>query len=260
MTDKSVVAFNRGAGLMSREDLKANLSNASMAMPAVGGDKPFLRMDKGDGTWIFGQDEIEVEPDSLWAANPASFLHGWVAWDTETGGAPIEEIMVSTARPLPPINSLPDLPLSKKGGRLEYQQQRAVDLVCILGESEGTTVTYKQSSVGAMKAFKALVDAILIRMDKGSDAIVPIVKLSSDDYKHKKYGRIFNPVFEVVEWRTMDDTSAPVVAAETKAEVKGASKANLPDDDEDEAALAAEYAATQAAAAENPAPRRRMRR
>jgi len=44
---------------------------------------------------------------------------------------------------------------------------------------------------------------------------VPVVKLGKDHYTHKSYGRIFTPVFEVVEWVSMDgekDASAEAQA------------------------------------------------
>jgi len=42
---------------------------------------------------------------------------------------------------------------------------------------------------------------------------VPVVKLSHDFYQHKSYGKIYTPVFEVVEWISMDGAPAPEVAA-----------------------------------------------
>lgn len=240
------LAFAQTTGLVSRDDLVKSLSNAVAHMPAAaGGDMQYLKMEKS-GQWVFGQDETPVEAGSLWALNPQSFMHGYVAWDTDAGGAPVKEVMVPVSQPLPALSSLPPLPPSARTGKaLEYKEQRAVQLVCILdpGASDkdsdvGTLVEYKQSSVGAMRLFRGMADAILQRAMKGEDKIVPIVKLTSEDYKHSQYGKIWNPIFSIVEWRSMTDTSAP--AAE----------------DDEEAALAEEYEAVQAAEA----PRRRMRR
>ena len=38
-----------------------------------------LKMDK-TGHWVFGADQTEVETGSLWAVNPYSFIHGFIAW------------------------------------------------------------------------------------------------------------------------------------------------------------------------------------
>ena len=296
----AIVSRPAGTGLISREDLAKSLNNAAMAMPTVGGDKAFLKMDKATGDWLFGQEETVVEDDSLWAANPLSLKHGWVAWDTNAGGAPVQEIMVPINRPLPPIESLPELGLGtadKKSGaraQLTYQRQQSVDFVCVKGEDEGTTVEYKQSSTGAMKLFANLTNALLDQVQRG-DEIVAVGQMTFDSYKHKQYGKINNPIFKIVEWRTMDDT-APVVespktpetvayeqqddarraavradadkakakemARERYAEAAKGAVGTVEDLDtevaDEEAALAAEYAAT--AAAETPAPRRRVRR
>lgn len=249
-----------GTGLMSREDLAASLNRSAVSMPRVGGEYEFLKMDKGNGDWLYGQEETVVEEDSLWAVNPASFEYGYIAWPPESSAnrEPEGEVMVSISRPLPNQNTLRTRHEDGQTTGAGWQYQQSVVMVCISGEDEGTAVQYKQSSVGANKAFKALTDAVAGQLQKGADAIVPIVKMKSDSYKHKKWGRIFNPVFEIVEWRTMDDTSAP--AAEAKADDKKVeSKAADPAPDADEeAALEAEYKA-EAAAAEA-TPRRRLRR
>lgn len=279
-----LVAFGGGAGLPSRENLAKNLATSAQSLPSSNGGAQFLKMDKGNGDWIFGQEETVVEEGSLWAINPLSLMHGWVAWDSDAGGAPVEEIMVSINRPLPDVNSLPELPPSKSGKRLDYQQQRSVQIVCVSGEDKGTTCEYKQSSVGAMKLFGKITNDLLDQLDKDPDNIVAIVTLGSDRYKHKKYGWIYNPEWAVQEWRSMGDTSAPGAKEEVE-EPKKAARSTAPkndetraytreeidaaaagasdeqDDADEEARLAAEYEAEQKKATEGEgAPRRRLRR
>jgi len=41
-------------GLASRDELTRALTNSAMSIPAIGGDKPFLKLDKGDGAWVYG--------------------------------------------------------------------------------------------------------------------------------------------------------------------------------------------------------------
>lgn len=266
-----LVAFGGGAGLPSRESLAKNLATSAQHLPSSNGGAQFLKMDKGNGDWIFGQEETVVEEDSLWAINPLSLMHGWVAWDTNAGGAPVEEIMVSINRPLPDQHSLPELPPGTPDRKnpdrpvvLKYQQQRSVQIVCVSGEDVGTVCEYKQASVGAMKLFGEITNNLLNQLDKDPDNIVAIVKLSSDSYKHKQYGRIFNPVWPVQEWRSMSDTTAPGAGAKPGSEESGDLADDQPDNDagdkDEEAALAAEYAAEQAKAAGEGAPRRRLRR
>lgn len=269
-----LVTFGGGLGLPSRENLAKNLAASAQAIPVSAGGAQFLKMDKGNGEWVFGQEETLAEEGSLWAVNPASMMHGWVAWDTDSGGAPVQEIMVSINRPLPATGSLPPLGTGKTGKQLEYQQQRSVQIVCIEGEDKGTVCEYKQSSVGAMKLFAEFTNALLAQLENDPDHIVAVIKLESDSYKHKKYGRIYNPVWPVQEWRALSDTSAPAVeetkaeppprqrtaAAAAPAKAAPAAEPEPPEEDEEEA-LAREYAAEQArAAAIEQAPRRRLRR
>ena len=263
-----------GFGLINREDLAKSLNNAAVSMPSVGGDQQYLKMltkGRDAGTWVYGQEETEVEEGSLWAINPLSIKHGYVAWDTHAGGAPVQEIMVSINRQLPSKDSLPVLPPgtpSKKAPNvpvdLEYADQRSFDAVCISGADEGVTVEYKQSSAGSMKLFSKVVNALLDQVSKGDD-IVAVGKWGFSSYDHKTYGEIYNPEFEIVEWRTVEDTSAPADKEPAKEEPKRgraaapaeASKAEEPADDAED--VAAAYAAEQAAQAEA-TPRRRQRR
>jgi hypothetical protein len=46
--------------------------------------------------------------------------------------------------------------------------------------------------------------AIAAQVEKDPTKPVPIVTLGKDHYQHKSYGRIYTPVFKVVEWVSMD--------------------------------------------------------
>lgn len=274
----SIALAGTGTGLMSRDELAKSLNNASMSMPTVGGDKQYIKMltkGRDAGTWVYGQQETEVESDSLWAINPMSIKHGYVAWDTNGGGAPVQEIMLSINRVLPSKDALPELPMGTpdKTGRadiLTYQDQRSFDAVCISGEDEGMVVEYKQSSTGAMKLFGKIINGLLTQVEKGEE-IVPVGKWGFSTYKHTKYGEIYNPEFEIVEWRTPADTSPPEAEAPKEeparaprvraaaAAVKAEPEADEPEESDEDKALAAEYAAA-AAGADDSAPRRRQRR
>lgn len=236
-----------GTGLMARDALVGALNRAATTIPVKGGEYQYLKLDKGDGAWVYGQEENEIGDDLL-AVNPLSFQWGYIAWDD----ANVEgEVMVPITRELPVKDSLKQV-----NGPRGWEEQRSVNMVGVAGDTKGVQIQYKQGSVGAMKFFHKLTNAVLDRVQAGEDAIVPIIKLGSEDYKHKKYGRIYNPTFEIVEWRTMDDGSAPAAKP-----AEAASTTVEPDEDED-AKLEAEYAREQqaAAAATDAIPRRRQRR
>jgi hypothetical protein len=46
---------------------------------------------------------------------------------------------------------------------------------------------------------------------------VPVVHLKKDHYTHKSYGRIYTPVFEVVEFVSMDGKADEAEAEEAPA-------------------------------------------
>lgn len=273
-----------GTGLMNRDDLARSLNNVSTAAPRVGGEYQFLKMDKGNGDWVYGQEETVVEDEALWAVNPNSLEYGYIAWPPESASdrEPEGEVMVPITRPLPDVANLRTKHPGGETTGAGWQYQQSVVIVCINGEDEGTICQYKQSSVGSQKLFKSLTDAVAGQLAKGSDAIVPIVRLKSDSYKHKKWGRIFNPIWEIVEWRTMDDTSPvddePEQAEEKPAEatrqprkraapaekgshISGDPVDDLPDggDKDDDLTRAYKQEELQAAA-EQATPRRRVRR
>lgn len=276
-----------GGSLITREALRQSLGNISREMPRVAtGGIDFLKMDKG-GDWSYGQDDEDVNGASIWAINPATLQHGWIAWAEQLGQEPLGEVMVSAMKPLPDAGSLK--PITEGKG---YQPQYSVELICISGPNEGAHVLYKKESVGAIKLFNVYIDELMTRVDAESDHLVALVRITSQSYDHKKYKKTYNPVFEYVEWREPDDVSAPEAAPEPAAKTKQSSKPKAapqaapvtapveeqdePEDDDEEddddrairellEKKAAKKAAAEAAAdePEEPAedtPRRRVRR
>jgi hypothetical protein len=79
--------------------------------------------------------------------------------------------------------------------------------------------------VGGKKAVQALAVAIATQVDKDQDKPVPVVELGKEHYTHKSYGRIYTPVFKVVDWAGMDGKAVEAEEApaiETPAEAEAA--------------------------------------
>jgi hypothetical protein len=55
-------------------------------------------------------------------------------------------------------------------------------------------------------------------VEKDQSKPVAIVRLKKDHYVHKSYGRIYTPVFEIVEWAGMDGTAEAEAEVEAEAE------------------------------------------
>jgi hypothetical protein len=176
--------------------LRSTLRNVKKTMVVKGGD-PYLRMQK-DGVWVYGQEDVEVGKGSLWAINPMSLQHGFIAWpDGEEGGRPLGEVMVPGDEELPLRHELPEV-----DG--DWDQQFSLVLKCVEGEDAGTQVLYKTASTGGTNAVSKLITLIDARIDEDPAHPVPIVELLSDSYPHKKYGKIRYPVFDVRDWANME--------------------------------------------------------
>ena len=166
-----------------------------------------LKMDK-TGHWVFGADQTEVEDDSTWAINPFSFVHGFIAWGD---GEVLGEKMVPVAEPLPEVDPAP--PQAKNG----WQKQVGLSLKCVSGEDEGLECRYATTSVGGVRSVQALAVAIATQVEKDATKPVPVVQLKKDSYNHKSYGKIFTPVFKIIEWVSMDGNKADQAPAEQAA-------------------------------------------
>lgn len=171
--------------------------------PSAAGGVAILKMDK-TGHWVFGSDQTEVDANSLWAVNPFSFVHGYIAWGD---GEVLGERMVSITSPLPELEAAP--PSAKRG----WEEQVGLSMKCIKGEDEGLEVRYTVTSVGGKRAVQSMGVKIAERVDTDPETPVPVVRLKKEHYVHKSYGRIYTPVFEVESWIGMEGEIKPVEEA-----------------------------------------------
>ena len=174
----------------------------------VGGNVQFLKMLKQTGEWVYGAEDIDVEPGSRWAVNPLSLQTGFIAWGG--GGKPLGKMMRSIFQPAIRRDELQNV------GK-EWSENIAFQMQCISGEDEGVVVEYTQNSYGGRAAFAELVKALQVQLAKvagSSDQslIVPVIVMNSSDYKHPEFGKIFNPIFDVVGWISMDGPAAGAAA------------------------------------------------
>ena len=166
-----------------------------------------LKMDKG-GHWVYGANQAEVEDDVRWAVNPMSFVHGFIAGGE---GEVLDEKMVPVTEPRPEVGAAP--PEAKKG----WEVQVGMGLKCLSGADKDLEVRYTVTSVGGKKAVQQLGVAIAQQIESNPGKPVPVVRLKKDHYQHKSYGKIYTPVFEVLEWVSMDG-KADEAEAEAPAE------------------------------------------
>jgi hypothetical protein len=100
-----------------------------------------------------------------------------------------------------------------------------MSLKCVTGADKDMEARYTVTSVGGKRAVQQLAVAIAEQVEKNQSKPVPIVRLKKDHYTHKSYGRIFTPVFEIVEWVSMDgESDAPAAEVEAPAEAAPAGR------------------------------------
>ena len=194
-----------GTNLPSVKSLATALRTIETDVGAAG--TVIIKMDK-TGHWVFGADQTEIEDDSTWAVNPFSFVHGYIAWGD---GEVLAEKMVSVSQPLPELDAAP--PGAKKG----WETQVGMSIKCLTGEDKGMEARYTTTSVGGKKGVQALAVAIATQVEKDQSKPVPVVELGKEHYTHKSYGRIYTPVFKVLEWVGMDaEKSEPNMEIESE--------------------------------------------
>ena len=195
------------ANLPSTQSLAQSLRGLSSSVAATGG-AVLLKMDK-TGHWVFGSDQTEIEEDSLWAVNPFSFVHGYIAWGE---GVVLGENMAPITHPLPEIGDPP------AGAKKGWETQVGFSLKCTAGEDAGMEAKFSVTSVGGKRAVQVLALAIATQVEKDQTKPVPVVRLRKEHYAHKKYGKVFTPVFEVVDWISLDGPAVAAPAAEAEPE------------------------------------------
>jgi len=200
----NIVSF-KGANLPAVSTLSTALRTLETEVGPAG--SVILKMDK-TGHWVFGADQTEVDDDATWAINPFSFIHGFIAWGE---GEVLGEKMVSVSEPLPEMEAAP--PNAKRG----WEAQVGMSLKCVTGADKDMEARYTVTSVGGKRAVQQLAVAIAEQVEKDQSKPVPIVRLKKDHYTHKSYGRIFTPVFEIIEWVSMDGKADDVEADEAPA-------------------------------------------
>ena len=207
----NIVAFS-GANLPAVSTLSTALRSIAADVGPAG--VVILKMERA-GHWVYGADQTEIEDDSTWAINPFSFIHGYIAWGD---GEVLGEKMVSVSQPLPEVDAAP--PNAKKG----WETQVGLSLKCLNGEDKDMEARYTTTSVGGKRAVQELALKISEQVEKDQTKPVPVIRLKKDHYTHKSYGKIFTPVFEIVEWVSMNGEAEAPAEAEEAAPAEDASR------------------------------------
>jgi hypothetical protein len=170
------------------ENLMKGISETRSTMTQNEGGKMLLRLTKA-GQWIYGQENIAVEPDSHWAVNLASLCRGWVCWgDGELLGQIMASVQVERLPQPAPIDNY------------SFVEQFSLELTCISGEDDGQLVLYKNNSDGFKQAFEKLIANVQQQWAADPVYYWPVITMKEESYMNKRYGQIFKPLLPVVAW------------------------------------------------------------
>jgi hypothetical protein len=155
---------------------------------------PYITLTKM-GTWKIGQDKVAVKPGTKFYVNPAGFTHGIVAWKHIPEGS--KEAPAKLAETVLPVSQALPAPGPAPTGSRGWQDE----LGCTFMDVEsGAECQFLTPSYGGRKAVLVLRDAVVARIESGSDDIVPVVVLGHSTYEHKSYGEVVQPEIEVTRW------------------------------------------------------------
>lgn len=191
--------FFGGHQLPSREKLTETLANFSAAKHSMTG-RALLRLTK-TGTWVFGIDNEAFDTDTLLIGNPSSLASGYIAWYQGKIEAEIMQPLslgpVDPAK-LGPVNSGSIPPGKKDASGRGWETQASIEFVS--QEDVPLNLIYKVSSLGGMKALLELAGGIAVGLSENAKRVYPVIKLETDSYQHKEWGRVFTPSLVIVAW------------------------------------------------------------
>lgn len=227
------VANTASAALASVAALKGHLQEAAAHVPAVG-QSGILQFTK-HGEWVMGQEKTEVTVDDLFAVNPTSFVTGFVCWPDDQKlwkNGPLGEVSVPLGHKAPLAHELPE------HANASWQAMTGFSLRFTEGDHKGKEAKYTTTSKGGMTAVRAIMDAVIARLDEDPVNIVPVISAGADSYVHKVYGKTFTPSLDIEAWVSMDGVAAVDEEAPEDTSQQQASKAPDPVNEPDPAAAA----------------------
>ncbi len=224
MTNELVAQHAGGVEFLNSyvSGLKRSVSNIQ-----VGETKDILKMGE-DGSWTFGQENLEVAESDVFAINPFTIKHGYIAFQPLSGGLALTEdgddavFLYPVTEELPDVDDLPALELDKAKGKKEmpkFLRQFSVDMVCVEGPNKGAEVVYRPYTIGGLQLARRIVDDIIDKICSGSENVVPMIELFSDTYYNKAYSKdIYVPQADILEWASINDGFGTSTAIEDKSE------------------------------------------
>ncbi|MEO5342197.1 MAG: hypothetical protein H7842_02465 [Gammaproteobacteria bacterium SHHR-1] len=166
----------------------SDLANLDSFAQEASSSKTYLKFSKGE--WMAGMEQAVIEDDEQFAVNMMELRKGFICWkDGAVAGEEMRPMIGST-----PVRKAELEEIEDSDG---WQEQTSVVLRSL---DTGEEFEFKTSSHGGRSALAALVKEFTDRARRGESDVVPVVCLKTDSYKHKAYGKIYKPLFEIQTW------------------------------------------------------------
>lgn len=179
---------------------------------STGSTRDILKIDE-HGEWHFGQDKTVVERDDVWAINPLTICHGYIAFENKKVAFDMDGeeafISMSVTQELPEYDRLPELDTRPRKGEdpAKWAFQMSLEMVCVEGPNKGAEVLYSPTSAGGLRIIRIVAEEIARKFDDTDPGkIVPVVELdTARSYVNKKGKTIVPPAMHIIDWLGLDD-------------------------------------------------------
>jgi hypothetical protein len=159
--------------------------------------------------WTSGKDEEPMDGKEL-VADLTNLMIGCRRWENKKITDQHAGLVADGYRP-PQRNDLGDLDESKwevdANGKRKDRWVYGFYLQ-LVDPVTGEAYVWTASSHGAKQEIGNFVRAFTKQRKKNPAYTVPVVKLASDYYRHKDYGRVDVPKLEIVDWRSSETVAA----------------------------------------------------
>lgn len=201
------ITGHASTGLAALANLRKGLAQVRQTMPASVGGQPLLRLQK-NGDWVVGSEDTLLAAGTEGLLNPLSVMAGYSCWTNRAAGMGKNELMGEELWGImsgkPPVSAMPVHHDPRTQDLCAWKDAMSADIRIIDGPLKGQQLLYKTTSVGGLRVMQALLDAMIQKLDTGSEYCCPVVTLASDSYRHASYGLTFVPKIDIVGWATME--------------------------------------------------------
>lgn len=216
MTTEVTTRSASAGALAAAAALKANLAGVAATLPS--GQKGYVKFLQ-DGNWVFGVENTELPKGTEVAINPLSIKSGYSSWtdypkEARKKNELVGEVLVPLGAPLPGKHELKDT-------GWDWRDLRVVEMKVLNGPHKDKELIFSTTSDGGLRAFKAVLDQIMVQLDEDPEYIVPVVVLGAEHYNHKQWGKTYTPKMDVVDFMTMNGQTAPEEEEPAKAPARG---------------------------------------